>query len=548
MIDHISISDFAIIRNTEIDFEDGLNIITGETGSGKSIVIEAVSLALGSRADSGYVRHGAKKARVQLQADLDGEEVILAREVSAAGKNLCRVNGELVTRGRIAEEARKIADIHGQYDNVSLLDPERHLTLVDQFHKAEIRPYLDAFREAYHAYRETRLKLEKLVKEERENRRKIDFYTFELKEINEADLRPEEEEGLSDRLSVLKNSEKIFAAAGAASSLLTDGENDVLSLLGEAERSLGSISSYSAELTEIHEGVSGAYYELQDLAERIRRIADGSDFDPSEVDQVISRLEQIDRLKKKYGADIPEILAYRDRIAGELSLIENFDEEKEKLEKETKERLAALKEKAEDLTLFRTKTARELSAAIEAELHDLNFKDAKLVLQIRKAPAITQNGQDECEIMISTNPGEPLKPLAKTASGGEISRIMLAIKNVTGDYDNVPTMIFDEIDAGISGITASVVARKLKEISREHQIICITHLPQIAAAGDVNFRIYKDTENGATFTHVEKLSEEGRRDEIARLLGGDSITDTTRKSAEELIAHMHESARMHGTK
>ena len=266
------------------------------------------------------------------------------------------------------------------------------------------------------------------------------------------------------------------------------------------------------------------------------------------MDQVISRLEQIDRLKKKYGADIPEILAYRDRIAGELSLIENFDEEKEKLEKETKERLAALKEKAEDLTLFRTKTARELSAAIEAELHDLNFKDAKLVLQIRKAPAITQNGQDECEIMISTNPGEPLKPLAKTASGGEISRIMLAIKNVTGDYDNVPTMIFDEIDAGISGITASVVARKLKEISREHQIICITHLPQIAAAGDVNFRIYKDTENGATFTHVEKLSEEGRRDEIARLLGGDSITDTTRKSAEELIAHMHESARMHGTK
>ena len=536
MIQHLLIQNFAIIENTEIEFEDGLNIITGETGSGKSIVIEAVSLALGARADSSFVRSGNDKAVIQLAASLDGQDYVITREISATGKNLCRLNGQLVTLGEISALASRIADIHGQYDNQNLRDPRQHLALVDQYRDAEISPLRAEFDAAYAAYKESRGQLDTLLKSEKESRKQADFYRFELAEIQRVDPAPEEDEELTEQIAILQNSEKIFSAVESAYGPLDENEFNVLSSMGNIQSSLESIRNFSREFAETADIFNDAYYGLQDVAARLAGIREQISFRPEELDKLISRLDQIDELKKKYGGSIGDVLAYRDRIQQELSQLENFDELRGTLEQETKQRLRALRTAAAALTGARQASAEALGQAIESELHDLNFDSARFEIRISAAPAISAEGGDEAEILISTNRGEPLKPLIRVASGGEISRIMLAIKNITGTYDKIPTMIFDEIDAGISGITASIVGRKLREISSSHQIICITHLPQIAACGDANYRICKETDANSTYTHVDRLDEEATVDEIARLLGGEIITETTRRSARELIS------------
>lgn len=535
MINHISIQNFAIIENTEIDFEEGLNIITGETGSGKSIVIEAISLALGSRADSAFVRHGAQKAVVQLAGELYGEDIVITREVSAAGKNLCKLNGQLVTLGELSETCRRLADIHGQYDNQSLLNPDNHIKLVDSFHGEQITPIKEAYQVAYASYQDTKSRLTKLLSAEQDNLKKLDFYRFEQSEIENAHLTPGEDESLSERISILQNSEKIFDAIETAYALLSDGDRDVLSSMGTGLHALQSISEYSKEIQTLTEEFADIYYRLEDLSSELRRIRDDVTFSPEELDDSITRISQIDGLKKKYGSTIEEILTYYDTISEELNQIENFDDVKAQLQAEADAAYKALSEKAAQLTEVRKASAKELETAIESELHDLNFGSAKLSINFQCSETFGPAGNDDVEFLISTNKGEPLKPLVKIASGGEISRIMLAIKNITGTYDNIPTMIFDEIDAGISGITASIVGRKLHQIAKNHQIICITHLPQIAASGDTHYRIYKEETDSNTFTTVEKLSDTETIDEIARLLGGENITETTRKSAVELM-------------
>lgn len=535
MINHISIRNFAIIEETEIDFENGLNIITGETGSGKSIVIEAVSLALGSRADSAFVRHGTQKAVVQLAGELDGEEIVITREISSAGKNLCRLNGQLVTLTQLQETCRRLADIHGQYDNQSLLNPDNHIRLVDSYHQDEIAPARQSFDEAYSAYHEVHGRLTRLLARERDDLKKMDFYRFERDEIDQANLTPGEDESLAEQATLLQNSEKIFAGIETAYSLLNDGEAAATSALGIGLSALQSISDFSKDIAAVTEDFADLYYRLEDISASLREIRERITFTPEELDNTLARLSLIDGLKRKYGSTIEEILAYRDRIDEELSQIENFDQVKAQLEADTKAAYATLSEKAARLTEVRKASAQELSGCIEKELHDLNFTSAQLSIDFQTPDTIGPDGNDIVEILISTNKGEPLKPLVKVASGGEISRIMLAIKNITGTYDNIPTMIFDEIDAGISGITASIVGRKLKEIAENHQIICITHLPQIAACGDTHYRIFKEENDSSTFTTVQQLSAENTVDEIARLLGGENITETTRKSAEELL-------------
>lgn len=535
MIHHISIENFAIIENTSIDFEEGLNIITGETGSGKSIVIEAISLALGSRADSAFVRHGAQKAVVQLAGELYGEEIVITREVSAAGKNLCKLNGQLVTLGELSETCRRLADIHGQYDNQSLLNPDNHIKLVDSFHGETIAPLKEIYQDAYAAYQDAKSRLNKLLSAEQDNLKKLDFYRFEQSEIENAQLTPGEDESLSERISILQNSEKIFDAVETSYELLSSGERDVISSMGTGLHALQGISEYSKEIQALTEEFADIYYRLEDLSSELRRIRDDVTFSPEELDDSIARISQIDGLKKKYGSTIEEILTYYDTISEELNQIENFDDVKAQLQAETEATYSALSEKAGQLTEARKASAKELETAIERELHDLNFGSAKLSIDFQPSESFGPDGNDNVEFLISTNKGEPLKPLVKIASGGEISRIMLAIKNITGTYDNIPTMIFDEIDAGISGITASIVGRKLYQIAKNHQIICITHLPQIAASGDTHYRIYKEETDSSTFTTVEKLSAAETIDEIARLLGGENITETTRKSAVELM-------------
>lgn len=536
MINHISIKNFAIIENTEVDFEDGLNIITGETGAGKSIVIEAVSLALGSRADTSSVRTGADKAVVQLAGELDGEEIVITREVSASGKNLCRLNGEIVTLSRLNEVCRKLADIHGQYDNQSLLNPDYHMVLVDSYHKEKTEPAREAVSEKFTVFTRCRSELSALLSHEKENARRKDFYKFELEEIDGANLRIGEDTELEERISLLQNSEKIFESIEKSYALLTEASPSLIDGAGACHRAIEEIASYSRELEGISGDLGDIYYRLQDISRSLGEMRENISFSPAELDSLISRLNQIDNLKKKYGSSIEEILAYRDDIASKLDKIDNFDDEKRHLEKQLIDARDELMDACSVLTELRKEIAAELETKILSELSDLNFKDAQMKITVEPLPAPSEEGMDKIEILISANRGEPLKPLYKIASGGEMSRIMLAFKNIISSSDMIPTLIFDEIDNGISGITASIVAKKLGEISRQHQIICITHLPQIAAAGDRNYRIYKETDGENTFTRVEKLSDEEKVSEVARLLGGTTITDTTLQSARELIA------------
>ncbi len=534
MIKHISIENFAVIEKAEIDFDEGFSVITGETGSGKSVVIEAISLALGSRADSSFVRHGSDKAVVQLAADLDGEEIAIRREISASGRNLCRLNGEIVTLAELSKVCTRLAEIHGQYDNQTLLNPETHMAVIDGCRRETITPLKEAYRKSYDSYVKASSELKKLLASEAENARRLDYYRYEKAEIDKAALKPGEYEELTDRISVLQNSEKIFSSVETASSAI-GGDTGALETLGAALSAIRSVASYSSDLEKLLSDAEDIYYRLQDVDSSLNSMADSMSFEPGEIDSCISRIDLIDNLRKKYGSTIEEILAYRDKISAELDVIENFDEEKSKLTAAAEAAEADLLSKASALSKARHEAASSLTARITRELSELNFSDAKVEAAFTPLESAGPDGDETVEFLISANRGEPLKPLSKTASGGEMSRIMLAIKNITGETDRIPTFIFDEIDAGISGVTASVVGRKLKRISESHQIICITHLPQIAAMGDTGYRIYKENDEASTYTHIEKLSEDEKTAEIARLLGGDNITETTLRSARELI-------------
>lgn len=535
MISHISIKDFAIIEDVQIDFHEGLNLITGETGAGKSIIIEAVSLALGARADTAFVRSGKDKAIVALAADLDGEEYVITREVSASGRNICKINGELVTLGQVSTLCSRIADIHGQYDHQSLLNTEHHIDLVDLYSKDEIQPLKAQVSEAYADFRNIASELDSLLSGFAQKQRQKDFMAFELKEINDAQLNPGEDTELENRISLLQNSEKIYSALESAYSISYDSEQSTSYSLSKVLSLIQGISEYSPELAALDEKISDIYYSLEDVCSSIRSIRDKSEFSPDELDAAISRLDEINRLKMKYGSSIEDILAYKDSLEKSISEVDNIDDLKEQLTARKKQSEAKLQELSGRLSDARKKAAASLQGKILYELNDLNFKDADMVIEFRQSEQYSASGTDIVEFMITTNRGEALKPLAKVASGGEMSRIMLAFKKIVGDYDHIPTMIFDEIDTGISGITASIVGKKMCQIAQNHQIICITHLPQIAACKGHNFKIVKETRDDATFTNVIPLNSDQKAEEIARLLGGINITETTLESARELI-------------
>jgi len=535
MINHISIKNFAIIENTEVDFQEGLNIITGETGSGKSIVIEAVSLALGSRADSSYVRTGTDKAVIQLVGTLNEEDYVITREISANGKNLCRINGEIVTLAQVNRLSSKLADIHGQYDNQSLLNPDYHITLLDAYKQDASGALKDDVSQKYAEYMQCRKDLSHLLSIEKENARQLDFYKYEANEIEKANLVIGEDSELSERISLLQNSEKIFDNISKTYQTMYDESPSVMDGLNFAAKSMEEISSYSQGIASLSDEINDIYYRLEELCRQVRDVKESVVFSPTELDEAIARLDLIDTLKKKYGSSIEEILEYAADLKKKLSIAENFDDEKKSMMIALKNAKAHLLNACSQLTEVRLQKAAELEQAIQKELYDLNFKDSQVKISIEPLDEPTEFGADKVEILITTNKGEPLKPLYKIVSGGEMSRIMLAFKNIISSYDRIPTLIFDEIDNGISGITASIVGKKLKEISSQRQIICITHLPQIAACGKYNFRIFKDSDDTKTFTYVEALNEEDKVKEIARLLGGTSITETTLMTAKELI-------------
>lgn len=540
MIRHIEIRNFAIIKEVILDFTDGLNIITGETGAGKSIVVEAVSLALGSRADTAFIRSGQDKATIQMIADYNGEKYIISREISANGKNICRINDRIVTLASLNSLCRKLADIHGQYDHQSLLDSEYHIELVDMYEKDKINPLKENVSLLYDKYTGLNRELDKLRADLKESIRQRDFMAFELEEIRNANLLVGEDEELSEKISLLKNSENIYENLSGAYHMASESEAALLQGIRSVSEMISDTASYSHALDELSKRVDSLYYEFEDICSEIRKSRDEAIFSPEELDMAIERENEISRLKNKHSMTITELLQYADDLEKNLSNIENAGDRENELVHEIKVCREELLNASLLLSDGRKKSALKLQELISAEIAQLNFNDAEFVIDFAStldsnSEEFTANGIDKVEFLISTNKGEPLKPLSKIASGGEMSRIMLAFKKIVGDYDEIPTMIFDEIDSGISGVAASVVGRKLLEIAKDHQIICITHLPQIAACGMSNYRIAKHSDSSMTFTTVDRLSDEDKVSEIARLLGGDNITETTLASAKELI-------------
>ncbi|MDX9887712.1 MAG: DNA repair protein RecN [Anaerovoracaceae bacterium] len=536
MITHIRIKDFAIIKEVEMDFQEGLTVITGETGSGKSIMVEAISLALGSRADSTYVRAGTEKAIVQMIADLHGEEVIITREVNANGKNICRINNTIVPLNELANLSKKIADIHGQYDHQSLLNVENHILLVDSYKAEEILPKKESVGLLYSQYTGLKNKLKKLKDNTEELERSRDFMEYQLNEIQLAALFLGEDDELNSRRVILQNSEKIFQKLDEAYMYSNGEAPSSLDNIYKSLAALKEVSGFSPEIQRLEEEYKDAYYRLEDASKELLNIKEAINFSQDELNEILSRLDIIDNLKRKYGGTIAEILSFADSLSSQLSAFENFEDMEERLQKEFDEVSARLAEECQALSSLRKLSAKKLQEGVQEELKELGFTNSTFLISILDLPHFTNTGGDKVEFLISTNKGEPLKALSKIASGGEMSRIMLAFKKIIADYDDVSAMIFDEIDSGISGIAASVVGKKLKQIAKNHQIICITHLPQIAACGKNNFRIEKQESHTHTFTNVVPLNQDEKVREIARLIGGETITSTTIESAKELIS------------
>lgn len=554
MISHLTIKDFAIIDTISLDFHQGLHILTGETGAGKSILIEAISLALGSRADTAYVQTGKEKSVIELTAETEDEDVFdmlrengldvdktlqITREIYASGKSVCRINGDMVSVSYLNKICKKIADIHGQYDHQSLLNPDNHLIILDDFDLPLTQPIKDRVKSHFQAYINTKTRLESLMKNQEDSLRKRDFMQFELAEIEDAKVTVGEDEELAQQLLLLQNHEAIFDNLSSIYGLIYEKSPSCQDDLGRSVKLFHDIQTFSPDIQTLSDEVSDCFYKLEDLQVMIRRAKDSISFSPEILNETVERIDILDRLKRKYGGSIASILTYAADLQTSIHTILNNDQLSAELSQDLVRIEAELMDSSNELSLLRKQIAERMEIMINKELEELNFKDASIFVSLSNSmggiPRYTESGVDHVEFLITTNKGESPKPLAKIASGGEISRIMLALKRIIGDYDNIPTMIFDEIDSGISGITASIVGKKLKQIARKHQIICITHLPQIASYSEHHYLITKAEKNGRTLSNVIPLDNQEKIQEIARLLGGMNITETTLRNAEELI-------------
>ena len=535
MIDRIIIDNFATIEHISIDLGGGLNIITGETGAGKSVLVTAVSTVLGGRADTSMVRTGSDRALIQIAGDKAGEEVIITREILASGKSLSRLNGEMVTLGQLRQFCSDWVDIHGQYDNQQVLDPDNHILITDRYQNEAMAPELDKLSSLYEAYRDARGEYDALVKREAETLRQQDFYRYEHDHIKNLDLRAGEDDELREQLAIARNSARISAAVHAAYELLHESDSSVLSSLGRLSDELVSVASFSDRIASAAERTQNAYYDLEDVSSVLRELADSFSYTDEDLDRISERLADIEDAVRKYHRSVPEIIEYGRELEQSLELIDNFDAEKSRLRDVMKRRYADLEDQASHVSELRHITASRLEAAMMRELADLDFANSEFSVSIERMDEIGPLGFDRVEFMISTNPGEPLMPLARIASGGEISRIMLAFKHIIGDSDNVGTMIFDEIDTGISGRTALTVGRKMREIASHHQLIAITHLPQIAAYGDDNYLISKSVSDGRSRTGIDHLDAEGKVRMVAALFSGSTDSESALDAARELI-------------
>ena len=551
MLEKLVIDNVAVIEHAEVDFVSGLNVLTGETGAGKSIVIDSINLVLGMRSNRELIRTGAKTASVTavfsalpetnrtdiLSPDEDGK-IILERAVSVDGRGAARINGKIVSVSQLKEIGEILAGIHGQHDNGSLLNPEMHVDFLDEYADDEV--ILVAYKEDYQQLRKLAERIRSLKTESRDRQRRLELLKYQVAEIDDAALGETEEETLLEARKRIRNGEKINEALNIASSCLSGEENGAEQLLKKAAEALSHIENVSKETGSIKERIMSAAYEINDCLSEIRAVLDGnglSDVDPAQVE---ARLDVIHRLKSKYGADYAEIMRYRENAAAELAeyedtdgLIASLTEEYTKLREET---LIY----ADKLSEMRRKAAEVLCAAVKNELEFLNMPGSEFFAQVTEAESLLPNGGDVVEFMLSANRGEEPRPLAKIASGGELSRIMLAIKNALSEREGVPTQIFDEIDTGVSGKAAGRIGIKLKQISKGRQILCVTHLSQIAAFADRHLLIEKGEQNGRTYTAITPLDRDRRINELARIMSGDAAGEAARIGAEELLKYAEE--------
>ena len=547
MLSLLHIENIAVIECADISFDRGFNVLTGETGAGKSIVIDAISAILGQRAYRDMVRTGAAKASVRaVFTDVPelgwfaengveyDPETIIQREIYLDGKNVCRVNGQLVTVSILHKLGIQLLTIPGQHDSASLFDEANHLTFLDDF--ADNQQLRLEYSETFSEVCKLRREIDRVSMDEGEKLRRMETLKFQIEEIEKADLRAGEDDELEARRKLLQNSEKISNGLNDAVENLYGGDDTdgAASLLSIAERALARVSKFSDDISSLHEKVADLMYQVQDVAEIAREVRDDLAYSADELEQIEARLDVIHKLRRKYGTTCADILEYLGKAKKELDEIEFADDHlerlKDKLQKAEKEAWAA----ALTLRENRKETAMKLSARILTELSQLDMPKVQFSCEFTELD-LTANGADAVAFYMSANVGEALKPMSKVASGGERARIMLAMKNVLAEQDKVATLIFDEVDTGVSGRAAQKVAEKLRNVAKTKQVLCVTHLPQLAAMGDTHLLIAKGERDGRTYTTVTPLDIEGRKRELARIIGGANITETTLKSAEEML-------------
>ena len=548
MLRLLHIENIAVIERAEISFDKGFNILTGETGAGKSIVIDAISAILGERAYRDMIRTGATKASVQaIFSDVprltwfeengvehDGE-LVIHREIFLDGKNICRVNGVLVNVTVLRKLGVQLINIHGQHDSASLFDEENHLHFLDSF--ADNESLRQSYSEKYRTVSDLRHQIQRMTMDEGEKLRRMETLRYQIEEISRASLTVGEDEELEQRRKLLQNAEKLSDGIEEATACLYGGDDTdgAASLLAQAHRSLGKLSRYTDSYQALHSRVEDLMYQVQDVAEEVRDALGDLSYSADELEQIEARLDVIHRLRRKYGACCADILAYLENAKAELDQIEFADDHLERLKIKLKKAEREAWDAALTLRNNRKAAAEAMSARILTELSQLDMPRVQFQCHFEELE-LTANGADTIAFYMSANAGEALKPMSKVASGGELARIMLAMKNVLAERDQVATLIFDEVDTGVSGRAAQRVAEKLKAVAAHKQVLCVTHLPQLAALADTHLLIAKEERQGRTYTSVTPLNFEGRKRELARIIGGANITEITLKSAEEMLS------------
>ncbi|MBE6958896.1 MAG: DNA repair protein RecN [Ruminococcaceae bacterium] len=547
MLSLLSIENIAVIEQAEISFRSGFNVLTGETGAGKSIVIDAISAILGERAYRDMIRTGTDKASVravftqvpelpwfsEFAVPYDSETMI-QREIFLDGRNVCRVNGTPVSVSILRKLGIQLINIHGQHDSASLFDEENHLVFLDSF--GEHGNLIDTYKEKFAAVQTLRREIDSLTMDESEKLRRMETLRYQIAEIEKAELEAGEDEALEDRRRILQSAEKIAAGMNDAVENLYGGEDTdgATAMLAAAERALGRIAKYSDAIAELHEKIADLMYQTDDVARTVLDARDELSYSEEELDRIEGRLDIIHKLRRKYGATCSDILDYLEKAKQELDAIEFADDHLERLKEKLAKAEKSAWDAAEQLRNARKATAETMSNRILTELAQLDMPRVQFECRFTNIE-LSASGADSVAFYMSANAGEDLKPLSKVASGGELARIMLAMKNVLAEKDQVNTLIFDEVDTGVSGRAAQKVAEKLRSVAGHKQVLCVTHLPQLAALAENHLLIAKAERDGRTYTSVTPLDFEGRKYELARIIGGTNITETTLKSAAEML-------------